>query len=184
MKNLIYIFSLLVFTTTAYAQSNNPVDVIEETKVKTVKVKEDGKLIEKKVKVNTVQKQEVKIDPKDRYDLNGNRMDTPIKVTKTVSVDNDKDANYETKTKVTYYKFDNADYAFIPDEKGFIVAVKNGDKDKAFGKARYSANNMSYIVTTDEYTGVGYFDKNKTFVIEYYDGESDGLVTKEFKISK
>ncbi|MGB1309235.1 MAG: hypothetical protein ACPG6B_10010 [Oceanihabitans sp.] len=43
---------------------------------------------------------------------------------------------------------------------------------------------MSYIFTTDNYTGVGYFDKNKTFVIEYYDGESDGLITKEFKITK
>ncbi|QRM90210.1 hypothetical protein FG167_13515 [Lacinutrix sp. WUR7] len=182
MKNLIYIFSLLMCTG-IYAQ-NNPVDVLDETTVKTVKVKEDGKLIEKKVKVNTVQKQEVKIDPKDRYKLNGYRIDTPVKVTKTVMVDNDKDPQYDTKTKVTYYKFNDVDYAFIPDEKGFIVSVKNGDKKTPFGNARYSDRNRSYIVTTEEYTGVGYFDKDKTFVIEYYDGESDGLITQEFKITK
>jgi len=183
MKNLVYIFSLLMCAG-IYAQNNNPVDVTDETIVKTVQVKEDGKIIEKKVKVNTVQKQEVKIDPKDRYKLNGYRMDTPVKVTKTVMVDNDGDPQYDTKTKVTYYKFNEVDYAFVPDEKGFIVSVKKGDKRMPFGKARYSARNMSYIVTTDEYTGVGYFDKEKTFVIEYYDGESDGLITKEFKVTK
>ncbi|MFD2823558.1 hypothetical protein ACFS5M_07750 [Lacinutrix iliipiscaria] len=183
MKNLIYIFSLLMFTG-LYAQDNNPVDVTEETKVKTIKVAEQGKVVEKKVKVKTLQTQEVKIDPEDRYDLNGNRIETPVKVTKTVMVDNDKDPYYETKTKVTYYKFNDVDYTFIPDEKGFIVTIKKGDSDITFGKARYSVKNMSYIFTTDKFTGVGYFDKHKTFVIEYYDGESDGLVTKEFKITK
>ncbi|WP_452232197.1 hypothetical protein [Lacinutrix sp. MEBiC02595] len=183
MKNLIYIFSVLMCTG-IYAQNNNPVDVTDETEVKIVKVKEDGKIIEKKVKVNTVQKQEVKIDPQDRYKLNGYRIDTPVKVTKTVQVDNDIDPQYDTKTKVTYYKFKDVDYAFVPDEKGFIVSVKKGDENMPFGNARYSARNRSYIVTTEEYTGVGYFDKDKTFVIEYYDGESDGLITKEFKISK
>lgn len=183
MKNLIYIFSLLIGLG-AYAQNNNPVDVTEETTVKTVKEKVNGKIVEKKIKVKTLQTQEVKIDPKYRYDLNGKRMDTPIKVTKTIQVDKDNDVAYDTKTKVTYYKFKDKDYSFIPDEQGFVVSVKEGDKDVTFGTARYSAKNMSYIFTTDTYTGVGYFDENKTFVIEYFDGKSDGLVTKEFKIAK
>ena len=183
MKKLIYILALSLITG-VYAQENNPVNVTEETEVKTIKVKKGDKVIENKISIKTEQTQEVKIDPKNEYDLNGDVIETPIKVTKTVKVDNDNDPYYDSKTKVTYYKFDSKDYTFIPDDKGFVVSIKEGDEDVYFGKARYSKRHSNYIISTTNYTGVGYFEKDGSFVIEYYDGKSDGIVTKEFKITK
>jgi len=55
MKNLIYAFSLLMVTG-AYAQ-DKPVDKVEETKVKTIKVNENGKIVENKIKVTTKKEQ-------------------------------------------------------------------------------------------------------------------------------
>merc|ERR1711974_90033 len=91
MKYLIYAFSLLMVTG-AYAQEK-PVDKVEETKTKTIKVKKDGKVVENKVKVTTSKTQEVMTTPKDSSTINNKRVFPKVKVTKTISEDLDNAAD-------------------------------------------------------------------------------------------
>ena len=84
MKKLIIAFSLLMVTG-AFAQEK-PVDKVKETKVKTIKVKENGTIVEKKVKVTTKKEQEVMTDSSYKGTIDAPRVFPDVKVTKTVSI--------------------------------------------------------------------------------------------------
>ncbi|WP_152611309.1 hypothetical protein [Psychroserpens mesophilus] len=176
MKYLIYAFSLLMVTG-AYAQ-NKPVDKVEETKTKTIKVNKDGKIVENKVKVTTSKTQEVMTTPKDSSTINNQRVFPKVKVTKTISVDNDNDPFYDTTDKVIYYTDENGKYLFTSNKKGFTMSDAESND---IGFAARSTNNEYYILTMDNYSGVGYFNEAGNFVVEYYNADLEMLVTKEFK---
>ena len=176
MKYLIYIFSLLLITG-VYAQ-DKPVDKVEETKTKTVKVNKDGEIVENKVKVTTSKTQKVMTTPKDSSTINNNRVFPKVKVTKTISVDNDNDPFYDTTDKVIYYTDGNGKYLFTSNKKGFTMRDAESNN---IGYAARSTNNEYYILTMDNYSGVGYFNDEGNFVVEYYNADLEMLVTKEFK---
>ncbi|MBT8266930.1 MAG: hypothetical protein KJO41_08095 [Bacteroidia bacterium] len=178
MKNIFISAALLIFTA-GFAQEN-PVDSMEETKVKTMTVEKDGETIETKVKVVTKKEQEVMTNPAQDHLRDADRYLPPTKVTKTIMVDNDNDPFYDNKTKLKYYTFKNVKYAFRADETGFMVTNFDGDKEVIFGKAVRSSLNNYYIVTLDDFAGVGYFDDNGNLIIEYYDSELDVLVSERF----
>lgn len=176
MKYLLYIFSLLMVTG-AYAQ-NKPVDKVEETKTKTVKVEKNGKIIENKVKVTTTKKQDVMTTPKGSSTINNERIFPKVKVTKTVSIDNDNDPFYDTEDKIIYYTDDRGKYIFTSNKKGFTIT---NPESIDIGFAARSSNNEYYILNMDTYSGVGYFNTKGNFVVEYYNSDLDLLVNKEFK---
>lgn len=182
MKNLILVCILLIGTS-IYAQ--DPVkDKIKETKVKTIKVEENGKIVEKKVKVTTAQEQTVKTKlDKDHYE-NSTRLETPVKVTKTVSIDNDKDPFYDSKTNFVYYTYKENDYKFSRNKTGFVIMTSNGNEDSIFGNARLTSNKEYYLLSTNEYSGIGYFNVEGDFVVEYYDESLQAMVVKTFGQSK
>ncbi|MCK8481859.1 hypothetical protein [Psychroserpens algicola] len=178
MKYLIYTFSLLMVAG-AYAQ-NKPVDKVEETKVKTIKTVEDGKVVENKVKVTTKKEQEVMTDPNYKGTIDAPRVFPKVKVTKTVSVDNDHDPFYESKDKIIYYTKDKNTFKFKAEDKGFMMADEN---DVMLGSAILSLNKQYYILDINNYSGIGYFNSEGNFVVEYYNSDTKTLVNEEFKNS-
>ena len=176
MKNLVYICFLLLAAGT-YAQ-DQPVDKVEETKTKTVKVNIDGDIVENKVQVTTSKKQKVMTTPEKDSNINNDRVFPKVKVTKTISVDNDNDPFYDTTDKIVYYTDENGNYLFTSNKKGFTMS---DTENNTFGYAARSTNNEYYILTMDNYSGVGYFNDDGNFVVEYYNADLEMLVTKEFK---
>lgn len=177
MKRIIYVLSLLMVTG-VYAQEKKPIDKTKQTETKTVKVKKDGKTIENKVKVTTTKEQAVVTKPKKNSEIDNNRVYPEVKVTKTISVDNDNDPFYDSKDKIVYYTNTDGKFAFSQDDKGFNIMDAN---KKSMGYAAKSAKNAYYILNTDNYSGVGYFNDQGDFVVEYYNAELGMLVEKEFK---
>lgn len=189
MKYLMYIAAFL-FCFTAFAQektdtkNNNPKDVVEETKVKTMKVEKNGKVVsEKKVAVTTKKEQEVKtaIEP-DHYE-NSTRLDTPVKVTKTVKIDSDNDPFFDSETTMVTYKMNDQDYAFTRNDAGFIITF-NGEDATVYGNARLTSLNGYYLLNADNFSGIGYFNSEGNFVVEYYDETLNAMVIQEFEESK
>ena len=71
------------------AQKENK-DKIVETKTRVINVKEDGKMIEKKVMVKTTKEQKIKTDPKYKGKLNAPRVLPATKVSKVIYIDNER----------------------------------------------------------------------------------------------
>lgn len=178
MKNIFITTALLIFT--AGLAQNNPVDKMEETKVKTMMVEKDGEMIETKVKVITKKEQEVMTNPAQKDQRDADRYLPATKVTKTIMIDNDNDPFYDNKTQLKYYSFNDVKYAFKADETGFKLITQDGDNEVVFGNAVRSSMNNYYIVTLDDFAGIGYFDDNGNLVVEYFDRELNVLVTERF----
>lgn len=179
MKNTILALALLL-SITLIAQEN-PREVKQETEVKTITVNDGEKISEKKVKVVTREESDVELDENDLKKVNQNRVESNIKVEKTVLVDNDDDDTYDTITKETYYIIGEEKYLFTPKKRGFEIAFNN-DKDKFIktGKAWNSSANDYYIVNGNMHSGIGYFDANGNFVVEYYNKDTDQVEVKRY----
>lgn len=183
MKNLIYIVVLLIGTS-VFAQTNLK-DVKEETEVKIIKVKDDKKTTEKKVQHTTRETSDVKLDENDVNKVNQNRIKTTSKIEKTVLIDNDADDNYDTYEKEIYYKNNNNDYLLKPNDNGFNMAIKNEDSKFVDTAEVFSTNaNGYYIINGSNYSGMGYFDTNGNFVIEYYNKDENKIEVKTYLKNK
>jgi hypothetical protein len=66
---------------------------------------------------------------------------------------------------------------FTSNKKGFTISDAERND---IGFAARSSNNEYYILTLDNYSGVGYFNEAGNFVVEYYNADLEMLVTKEF----
>ncbi|OIQ21213.1 hypothetical protein [Lacinutrix sp. MedPE-SW] len=181
MKTLLYTFALLIAGTAFAQDSDNPVDHMETTKVKTEGVKTNGKLKQTKVKVVTKKEQQVMTDPSQSHLRDADQVIAPTKTTKTVSIDNNSDNRYETTNTISYYTYDDVKYSFKSGKNGFVMTTNDGTKDVVYGTARKSSNGQFYLFDSKGYNGVGYFDNNENFVIEYYDTKLNKVVNKSFK---
>lgn len=181
MKNLIYIFSFLMIST-VYAQEKKPVDKMEATKTTKTTINKNGeKVSESTVKETTRKEQEIKTVQRKGNTPDGDKVDTPVKVTKTIEIDSDSDPFYDVKDKVVYYNYDDTQFTFTSNKEGFLMASpENG----SYGEARKSASNHFYLMTIKGQPGVGYFDSNGRFIVEYYDKEKDAMVMQSYEMSE
>ncbi|CAM1366758.1 hypothetical protein [Tenacibaculum soleae] len=181
MKNL-FIGLLLVGVITTV---NSQTEVVKTTKVeKSQKVDKNGVKYNTKVKVVTEKSQKVKFNPNQKNKLNQKIVDSPITVTKNIMVDNDKDPFYDTKTKVTYFKYKQVKYDFLINQNDLLITYKLKDKDITSAKALKSINNNFYVVAGNDFNGVGYFNSQGDFIVEYKDKKSDKLEYATFETFK
>ncbi|NJX15111.1 hypothetical protein [Tamlana crocina] len=177
MKYLAYIMAMFVFTTT-WAQET-PKEVKQETQVKTVKYDDGEATTEKKVKVVTRETADVKLDKKDKEKVNQQRVKSTKKVEKMLMVDDDNDAEFDLLTKTTHFVNDNGQYKFTPTNRGFDIAFDNDNNQFVeIGSAWTTQSGGNYIISGEVQNGIGYFNKNGDFVIEYYDETSNQIKTK------
>ncbi|MCG8184080.1 hypothetical protein [Tenacibaculum piscium] len=181
MKNLIVSLLLIGIVETVSSQS----DIIKITEVKKAqKTTKKGVDYTTKVKVTTEKSQRTKFDPNQKHKLNQNRVESPVAIKKTIMVDNDLDPNYDAKTSVKYYKYKGIRYSFFIDENNLLITYKVNDKDITSTKAIKSINNNFYVVEGNDFNGVGYYDKDNNFVIEYKNKKSNKLEYAIFETFK
>lgn len=182
MKNLIYIVMFLV-PTILFAQEK-PKNVSEETTTKTIVIDNGKEVVEKKVEVTTREEEQLELDENDKNKVNQDLVSSPSKVTTTVKIDNDMDPFYDTKTEsVKYMHLDDA-YVFKRKTDGFIVSEFDNNSNMSLGQVYRTSAKNNYLYKSSDYNGVGYFDNNGNFIVEYYDAEKKGMVKKVFLLEK
>jgi hypothetical protein len=162
---------------------NAQTEVIKTTEVKSQpEVTDNGVVYNTKVKVVTEKTKTNMFDPAQRHKLNQDLVTTPVAVTKTVMIDNDMDPFYDDKTKVRYFTYKGKKYGFYVDEnrRDFLITYRLKSKDINSARAIMSNNKNYYIVSGADFNGIGYFDTNRNFVIEYFDEKSNTLEVAVF----
>jgi len=184
MKKILLILAMIVFgTTVAMAQEKEPTEVKEETEIHTTIVKTDKGTTEKKTKVVTKETASVELDKRDKNKVNQDQVKSRKKVEKTVYVDNDNEDSYKFLTKETYYVSGDENYVFKPNNKGFDITFhKNNDHLIKIGKAWNSNTDGYYILNGQMNNGIGYFDANGNFAVEYYNKDTDQIEVKTYKL--
>lgn len=172
MKKITLSILFLGAIVTVNAQS----DVMKTSEVKkTVRVNEKGEAYETKVKVITEKTQRTQFDPNQKHQLNQDRIETPVTVERTIMIDNDMDPFYDKKTEIQYFNHNGKKYDFFIDNDNVLITYRIDDKKVNSAKAYKSKNNRFYIITGDEFNGIGYFNKSNDFVVEYYDNVSNDV---------
>ncbi|MGZ0017233.1 hypothetical protein [Yeosuana sp. AK3] len=180
MKNTLLVLAILFFSF-AIAQET-PKEVKVETKIKTVKVKTEAGTTEKKLKVITKETSDITLDDDDINKVNQNRLKSDVLVEKTIMIDDDADSNYDVLSTETFYKLGNSGYRFSPNNKGFNIDFNVEDsKFKQIGNAWNTSYSHYYIVNDAMYSGIGHFDANGNFVIEYYNKDLDVVEIKTYE---
>lgn len=180
MRHLILV-SAILFCTATIAQEK-PKEIKEESEVKIIRVKDSDKTTEKKIKVVTRETGTVELDENDKNKVNQNRIDSPVKVEKTVMVDDSEGNGYDLLQKETYYVLGDEKYLFSPNDNGFDMAFNpHNNTSVKVTKALTSSNKRYYIINGDMYSGIGYFDSNENFIIEYYNKDTNTIEMKTFK---
>lgn len=183
MKHIAYIIVLLICGTTMAQEK--PTELKEETEVKTVTYKDGDTTKEKKVKVVTRETSNVNLDKNDVDKINQNRISATKKIEKMIMIDDDADTEYDFLTKETYFLNSDKNYKFTPSDIGFDMAFDNeNNKFVTIGKAWSTQNTGSYIIKGEIYNGIGYFNKEGNFIIEYYDEDLKKLNSVIFEENK
>ncbi|MBP93931.1 hypothetical protein SAMN04487989_102348 [Bizionia echini] len=178
MKTLIYV-GLFLISGTLFAQEKAR-DMSQETETKTITTDNGREVTQKKVKVTTTEKSEVKLSKADANKINQERIveGADKKVTQTIEIDNDMDPFYDSKIEHINYQKDGKNYKFVKTTNGFDVSfMKSGDE---YGRAIKNLESRKYEFKTADFSGVGYFDNEGNFVLDYYDKETGTYVTKKF----
>lgn len=177
MKNLLYV-GLFLISGALFAQEK-PKNMSEETEVRTVKINNGEEVVENKVKVTTRTEKKVELDKADAGQVNQDMVIKNKTIKKTIEIDNDNDPFYDSEIELVTYVNDGEEYSFVRNTNGFIVSMN--DTNKTYGNAmRSTLDGRYYIFNNKDYSGIGYFDNDGSFVVEYYDNDSNSLITKKY----
>lgn len=182
MKNVIYTL-IFLFVANVWAQQT-PKNVSEESTVKTVKTNNGSGIVEKKVKVTTREEQNIEFAEKDANKRDKDVVNSPVKVNKTIEIDNDFDNSFDSKTEVAYYEFEGQQYNFKKVNNGFSVLVENNETPNSFGNIVKFKRENHYLFQKGNDTGIGYFNEDGSFTIEYYDKDMRTVTSQEFILVK
>lgn len=180
MKNLLFI-AALILSGTLIAQ-DKPTEVKKETEVKTVKTNHGAKTTAKSVKVVTKETSNIELDENDKDKIDQSRVEATTKVEKDVYVDNDDNTGYNMLTTETYFISDGGTYAFSPNDKGFGMNFNSeADDSVEIGNSWVSSNKAYYIVEGEAHSGIGHFNAEGDFVVEYYNKDTRQVEVKTYK---
>ncbi|TYP99321.1 hypothetical protein C7447_102643 [Tenacibaculum adriaticum] len=169
MRNLI-LSAIMLSGTMLCAQT----DKMVTTKVKKeTNVSDNGVIYNTKVKVVTEKTKNTQFDPAQKHQLNQDRVASPVSVTKTVMIDNDMDPFYDKTTQIKYYNFKGKKYGFHVNKNSLLITYRVDNKDISSARAIKSKYNNYYVINGKDFNGVGYFNKDNDFVVEYYDQKTD-----------
>jgi len=127
-STVLLMFAVLLFPMASLYGQNPEREISQETTEKKYEVYEEGQLVKKSIKIHTVIRQDVQFDTLVENNIDARRIDTPKKITKTVTIDNDMDADYDETIKFSYTS---------DAKKDFLVNVNDGEIFKALEKSKY-----------------------------------------------
>lgn len=169
MKNLIYA-TVILLCGTAIAQEK-PKEVKEEVKIKTIKYKDANGVKEKKIKMVKREEGSVKLKAGDSTKVNQSRIPSSTKVEETLLVNSNGDDTFKILDTETYFMSSNGAYRFTPSKSGFSIISKQNDDNAA--EAWETSNGYYLIRGEDINNGIGHFENDGSFVVEYYCSDSD-----------
>lgn len=168
--------------TGAYAQEKKPIDKMEETKTTKTTVNKNGEIVsENTVKVVTKKEQEIMTVQRQGNTPDGDKVDTPVKVTQTIQINRNSDPFVDVSDKIVYYTLNDEKFTFTSDNNGFLMT---SPENNSYGEARKSASNHFYLMTLKGNPGVGYFDHHGNFIVEYLDKEKDVMIMESYEMSE
>ncbi|WP_417360009.1 hypothetical protein [Galbibacter sp.] len=170
MKKLVLSSVLVLSMTFGFAQNK---DVLEETvtKTKTVVDNQGAEKVSKSMVVR--QEQAVELSQEDQNKINQSRVDSSMKVT-THQIVVEGDSKVMLDKKATFI-CNGSECDFTPQDDGFTIASLD---DAELNATTYVSSNKNFIVETEKGNGVGYFDKDGNFVLEYYDKSTNELIKR------
>lgn len=170
MKNIMYIVAFLAFS---YSNAQTqPKNVSEETTVKTTKINQGDRILENKVKVTTREEQAIEFNENDENKRDKDIVQSPVKITKIVEVNND---GTNSKTEVGYFEFDGKRYFSNKTNNDLLQSSAQITK---FQKENY------YLFQNANYSGIGYFDDQGNFIVEYSDKDGGQVKMQRFELVK
>lgn len=129
MKSIkVSLFAVLLFSMGGVYAQNPDREISQETTEKKYEVYEEGQLVKKSVKIHTVIRRDVQFDTVVENKIDARRIDTPKKIIKTVSIDNDMDPEYDETIKFSYAS---------DAKKDFLVNVNDDEIFKALEISKY-----------------------------------------------
>ena len=142
MKNLnkVILIVCCLFMINSYAQQH-PTEKMKTTTVKKFAFEKDGKKIPYEIKVFENRNYVLKLDKKDKGQLNQDRVKSPAYVTKLIFINNDMDTSYDRYIVLRYEKFPDDSFELIPTKKGFGVKVDKKYVEYIMGEGVYYVNN-------------------------------------------
>ncbi|MGY0392463.1 hypothetical protein ACW5R3_07920 [Bizionia sp. KMM 8389] len=178
MKTTLYT-ALFMISGLMFSQETSR-DLSKETETKTVTIDNGREVTEKKVKITTTEKADVKLSKADENKVNQERIinESDKKITKTVEIDNDDDPFYDSKVVLRSYQSNGTNYNFKRNSKGFEILSKK--KNNTFGQAIKSAKSEEYLIKGEQFSGTGYFNSDGNFVITYYNENTQNMESKTF----
>ncbi len=141
-------FALLIATTTGISAQVN-MNEVESTEIKTVELNEKEAFT---VKTVTEEVKALRFERADIGKEEKNLRPTPILVTKTIWIDNDKDDLFDKKIRMFYSKDDNAKLNYIATEDGVLVKDGKGISKLVSEEGIYQLNSddtESVIISFD-----------------------------------
>ncbi|MDG3582107.1 hypothetical protein [Galbibacter pacificus] len=171
MKSLILSTVLILATSFAFAQNK---DVLEETVTKTTTVKDNKGEEQSQQSVVVRKEQNINLSEADRNKINQERVASPVKITKHETII---DGNVQTVLdNNASFTCEGVECDFSPSNQGFII----GGNDNTLKATSYKSSSNDFIVETEKGNGIGYFDSNANFVIEYYDKDQNKIVKRVY----
>lgn len=180
MKKSISLGVALLFIAGIYAQETPIRDKKEET-VTTKLIVNDGKNVEEITvkEETTTEKRDVKLTEKEGHSENLNAEYIPTESKRQVKVNDDVAAVYKNGQR-GYYIYNNRKYLFTPDKTGFYISYENGRKQTRHAKIRKTNRPEYFLVTGSGFTGIGYYDDNRNFIIEHLDKTGNNTIIQKY----
>ncbi len=170
---------LFLFVGSIWAQEE-PKNISEESTTKTVKTDDGTEVVEKKIKVTTREEQDIEFAEKDKKKRDKDIVKSPVKVKKTIEIDNDRGNSYDAKTEIGYYEFNGKQYGFKKVDTGFSVLEKDHETPINYGNIVKFNRDNHYLFQNGNDTGIGYFNEDGSFTIEFYDKDTKTVTSQEF----
>ena len=115
---------LLTATVNVHGQEEER-KISEETTIKKYKMYEDGKPVEKSIKIYTAIRQDIKFDTLVENKIDARRIDTPKEITKVISLDNDADPDYDETIQFSYTSKDDEDFLITANDEEIFKSLEN-----------------------------------------------------------
>jgi hypothetical protein len=174
MKKIIIGLVAFLFAVNIHSQ-NKQVQAEEKTTITTIKDSEGEKTAVKKE--NIQQEQKIELQRAKARTLNKNIKETPVEVTKVVTVTNpDGSTRTVDVDRSAYYIYNGKRYKIALDARGYKIT---SDEDKKSALLRETTTN-SYIYRADGQTSIGYFDTNGNLILETYDDKLDKVKIRTY----
>ncbi|HMK05932.1 MAG TPA: hypothetical protein VK476_00270 [Flavobacterium sp.] len=178
MKKIIIILAALLFALNIQSQ-NKQVQAEEKTTKVTVKDSEGEKTTVKKE--NVQQEQKVELQRADARTLNKDIKETPVEVTKSITVTNpDGSTRTVDVDRSGFYTFNGQRYQVALDSRGYKITSNINMKPAILRKTTTN----SYIYRSGPQTSMGYFDTNGNLILETYDEKLDKVNSQTYVPAK